>query len=203
VSTLRKRLASHEDMATSGGAAAFWRLLREDIPYFATVARNIVQFYCTVHMVSEYVVDLSICVGPSMMPTLEKDGALVVTDQISPRLGNISVGDVVVARSPFDVRFTVCKRVTGLPGDEIVQPPAGPGMQESRIIVPPGYMWLQGDNLENSRDSRVYGPVPQALVRGKVVYQIWPPRQVGFVANALPDPRPSRWGGKWFGDGSG
>jgi hypothetical protein len=31
----------------------------------------------------------------------------------------------VVARSPFDVRFTVCKRVTGLPGDEIVQPPAG------------------------------------------------------------------------------
>mmetsp|Transcript_36731 Transcript_36731/g.92829 ORF Transcript_36731/g.92829 Transcript_36731/m.92829 type:complete len:189 (-) Transcript_36731:109-675(-) len=180
----------------------FWRLLRQDVPYFTSVATNIVQFYCAVHCISEYLVDLSICVGPSMMPTLEKDGSLVVTEQVSPRLGKLGLGDVVIATSPVDVRFTVCKRVTGMPGDRIVQAPDGPGLPGKETIVPPGHIWLQGDNADNSRDSRLYGPVPQALVRGRVVYQLWPPSQVGFVASSVPAPAPPRWGGKWFGPGS-
>jgi hypothetical protein len=38
----------------------------------------------------------------------------------------------------------------------------------------PGLAWpgLQGDNLTLSRDSREYGPVPLALVRGKVVCEV-------------------------------
>ena len=33
--------------------------------------------------------------------------------------------------------------------------------------VPEGHCWVLGDNLTESRDSRVYGPIPLALVRGK------------------------------------
>lgn len=38
--------------------------------------------------------------------------------------------------------------------------------------VPPGHIWLEGDNLIVSRDSREYGPVPLALVRGRAVLQV-------------------------------
>lgn len=40
------------------------------------------------------------------------------------------------------------------------------------LQVPQGHVWLQGDNVVNSTDSRNYGPVPAALVKGKVVYRV-------------------------------
>jgi hypothetical protein len=38
--------------------------------------------------------------------------------------------------------------------------------------VPKGHVWLQGDNAYNSTDSRHYGPVPYALIQGKVFYRV-------------------------------
>jgi hypothetical protein len=40
------------------------------------------------------------------------------------------------------------------------------------LQVPPGHIWLEGDNLIVSRDSREYGPVPLALVRGRAMVQV-------------------------------
>ena len=39
-------------------------------------------------------------------------------------------------------------------------------------LVPAGHVWLQGDNPANSTDSRHYGPVPLALVQGRVVLKV-------------------------------
>mmetsp|Transcript_34836 Transcript_34836/g.98766 ORF Transcript_34836/g.98766 Transcript_34836/m.98766 type:complete len:192 (+) Transcript_34836:260-835(+) len=179
---------------------SFWRQLRVDLGLYGRVAIDIVQYYCAVKLVSKYVVDLEICVGPSMMPTLDKDGALVVCEHLSTHFGGMKKGDIVVAHSPFDVRHSVCKRITGLPGDVVVQGPDGPDGQEKVTVVPAGHVWLQGDNLNNSRDSRLYGPVPMALVKGRVVYQLWPLEQHGPLASRpLPPAQPSRWGGRWFG----
>jgi mitochondrial inner membrane protease subunit 1 len=48
-----------------------------------------------------------------------------------------------------------------------------------RLVVPPGHVWVQGDNLAVSRDSREYGPVPLGTVRGRVLCTLWPrPRLV-------------------------
>lgn len=62
--------------------------------------------------------------GPSMMPTLNEMGDVVLVDKLSPRLWNpIQRNDVVVADSSYKADFSVCKRVVGLPGDVVI--PAG------------------------------------------------------------------------------
>ena len=40
------------------------------------------------------------------------------------------------------------------------------------IQVPQGHIWVAGDNADASHDSRHYGPVPMALVEGRVMYQV-------------------------------
>ena len=54
--------------------------------------------------------------------------------------------------------------------------------------MPEGHCWLLGDNLEESRDSRTYGPVPLALIRGKVTTKIWPPSSLGWLKSTLQRP---------------
>lgn len=38
--------------------------------------------------------------------------------------------------------------------------------------IPPGMVWLEGDNPFNSTDSRSYGPVPLALIKGIVCFKV-------------------------------
>ena len=40
------------------------------------------------------------------------------------------------------------------------------------LQVPTGHVWLQGDNTLNSTDSRHYGPVPYALLEGRVFVRV-------------------------------
>ena len=41
--------------------------------------------------------------------------------------------------------------------------------------VPKGHVCLQGDNLANSIDSRNYGAVPEATLKGRVLARVGPP----------------------------
>lgn len=101
-----------------------------------------------------------------MLPTLNAAGDIVLMDRISPRFGLVKVGDVVICKSPTDPTQTVCKRVAALEGDII------PGAH--RATVPQGHVWLLGDNPDNSTDSRYYGAVPAALIKGRVFCRIYP-----------------------------
>lgn len=56
------------------------------------------------------------------------------------------------------------------------------------VTVPEGHIWVTGDNLSASRDSRNYGPVPLGLVKGTVYYKVWPRQQ--RIVNAF-DEAPS------------
>lgn len=34
--------------------------------------------------------------------------------------------------------------------------------------VPKGHVWIEGDNKYNTKDSRKFGPIPYALLQGRV-----------------------------------
>lgn len=87
-----------------------------------------------------------------------------------------------------------CKRVIGMPGDFVSVITPGrlsdadsttvdvegkwASVREQVIRVPEGHCWVAGDNLEWSRDSRLYGPLPLGLVKAKVL-AVFVPFQYG------------------------
>lgn len=54
--------------------------------------------------------------------------------------------------------------------------------------MPEGHCWILGDNLPFSRDSRFYGPLPLALVQGKVIAKVFPLSDMGWIDNGLYQP---------------
>ncbi|KAI9190039.1 hypothetical protein H9P43_001472 [Blastocladiella emersonii ATCC 22665] len=127
-----------------------------------------------VHVFNSYVAEVTMCMGPSMLPTFNMLGDFVLIDKVSMRVAPPELGDVVVATSLTSPDRIVCKRITGQPGDLVCVDPALPLAEREYFRVPRGHVWLSGDNMSNSTDSRNYGPVPLALVRGKVVARLWP-----------------------------
>eukprot|EP00794_Sanderia_malayensis_P016693 gene16693-18387_t len=130
---------------------------------------------CIVHCISEYCGEFTMCLGPSMQPTLnnKSDGDIVITEHISRKYHNLKRGDVVIAKCPSNPQTMICKRIAAMAGDIIETPKE----KDDYIKVPKGHVWLLGDNANNSTDSRVYGPVPYGLLRGRV----WPLDQFGKV----------------------
>ena len=137
---------------------------------FRKLLKNFVQWTCVIHCVCEYVGDFVMCEGPSMEPTLYSDDVLII-ERISIRLQKLKKGDIIISKCPSKPKQHICKRVIGLPGDKV----------QNGITVPNGHVWLEGDNSNNSTDSRVYGPVPQGLLRGRALCKILPLRDISFL----------------------
>ncbi|KAG0443302.1 hypothetical protein HPB47_015065 [Ixodes persulcatus] len=112
------------------------------------------------------------CSGSSMEPTIQNND-IILTEQVSVHMHNIRRGDIIVAKCPTNPRQYICKRVVAVYGDD-------PVSIFSMRKIPRGHVWLEGDNKGNSTDSRVYGPVPLGLVRGKAVCRVWPYHRATF-----------------------
>ncbi|KAH7369383.1 peptidase S24/S26A/S26B/S26C [Plectosphaerella cucumerina] len=127
------------------------------------------EMLCAAHVFTENICTISSAEGPSMTPTLPATGSWLLINCMHRRGRDIRVGDLVAYRIPIFAHSRGVKRVVGMPGDYVLlETPGGPNPNASMIQVPEGHCWLVGDNLEASRDSRMFGPVPLALVDGKV-----------------------------------
>ncbi|CAM9460666.1 unnamed protein product [Ectocarpus sp. 12 AP-2014] len=152
----------------------------------AKFVRQMAWFVCAYQCLREYVVEPCLVHGPSMRPTIEHNSLLLI-NKMGGRGRTIEAGQIVLVQSPLAIGRLVVKRVTGLPGDSIsVRPPEwdvhnSQGIEKRSEVVPEGHVWLAGDNVDNSKDSRNFGSVPQALVLGTVLLRVWPIKDFGFI----------------------
>jgi signal peptidase I len=133
--------------------------------------------------------------GPSMQPNLYC-GHRVMTEKISYRFHLPRRGDVVIVERPGGEKSLI-KRVVALPGETVeirgghtfvdgqpVKEPwvtsfGGPGYPPT--LVPPGHVFILGDNRSNSRDSRAIGPVPVKTIKGRAWLIYWPLDQIKLM----------------------
>lgn len=141
--------------------------------------------------------------SPSMTPTLAVNDRVLV-NKMSYRLHDINRGDIVVFLRPESEQSTdlqikdLIKRVVGLPGDTIesrdgslyvngarlIEPYLPRGTQTDgleRTVVPKGTIFVMGDNRPNSKDSRVFGPIPEKDVVGRAFVRVWPLTHLGLL----------------------
>ncbi len=103
-----------------------------------------------------------------MEPTLQDNGVFLV-DKREIRLRQLKKNDVIIATSPVDRETLVCKRVIYAPGDTFYVERAG-----QNFTVPSNQYWIEGDNKNNSYDSRAHGPVDKWLIKGVAICKIYP-----------------------------
>ncbi|KAK0728278.1 peptidase S24/S26A/S26B/S26C [Lasiosphaeria miniovina] len=174
--------------ASAGGGGGGGREARDTI-FLHRPLRLIIfttKYLAFTHLFLEYGFWPSPASGPSMLPTFEVMGEWVLVSKWH-RLGRgVSVGDVVAYNIPINDEVGV-KRVIGLPGDYVlVNSPES--ASDAMIQVPQGHCWVIGDNLPASRDSRLFGPVPLALIRGKIIARAKPNWDFQWVRNPLRSP---------------
>lgn len=77
--------------------------------------------------------------GPSMLPTINLYGNLLLAERISTRLGKVGPGDVVLVRSPENPRQIVTKRVKGGEGDSVTYlvNPKNSDEEKTVIVIDP------------------------------------------------------------------
>jgi len=146
----------------------------------------------------------------SMYPTLQK-GDRVLVNKLSYKLHDVNRGDIVVFERPPSETATnipdLIKRVVGLPGEEIViteghvyvdgnlldEPYLPEGVtsstenaplkctQEDPCVVPEGDVWVMGDNRNDSKDSRYFGPIDEDTIVGRAFVVVWPLNRIGLL----------------------
>ncbi|NLN64414.1 MAG: signal peptidase I [Clostridiaceae bacterium] len=68
--------------------------------------------------------------------------------------------------------------------DDLLDEPYVKGMTpkmslEYPLVIPEGYVFVMGDNRQNSLDSRDFGPIELNSVEGKAVFRIYPFSKIG------------------------
>lgn len=149
---------------------SFGRYLGHPFHLFADAAKVL----AAAHLFWVYGYDWGRVSGPSMLPGWSVWGEGAVISHWYRRGKDIQIGDLVRFKIPINDEVAI-KRVLGLPGDYVLMNTPESG-SDAMIQVPQGHVWLIGDNLPASRDSRLYGPVPMALIDGKVIARTggWP-----------------------------
>ncbi|KAI0756656.1 peptidase S24/S26A/S26B/S26C [Daedaleopsis nitida] len=146
---------------------------------------KVINLGCALHLFSHHVAGIAWVEGPSMLPTMALTGEAALELRWI-NVNNLSRGDLVTFISPLDPTRIVCKRITGMPGDVVCVDPTGTyAPSTEHVMIPKHHLWVTGDNLAYSRDSRMHGPIPLGLVRGRLYARLWPIRQFKVFPNTF------------------
>jgi signal peptidase I len=139
--------------------------------------------------------------GTSMDPVI-KNGQYLIIDEVTYHIHGPERGDVIVFKAPPEPTKYYIKRVIGLPGDTVkivggkvtiidAAHPEGFTLAEPYLthlsddagtfVVPANEYFVMGDNRTGSYDSRAWGMLPVANIRGRAVLRLLPVNTVSVL----------------------
>ena len=139
--------------------------------------------YAGMCLFDKYGVRIITCHGPSMVPTIDKSDNIMLVDSFTTTfLREPRKGEIILVDNPFK-DATLVKRVL-YTETEMAEFYSKRTDRIEKVYVPPGHVWIEGDNKDHSKDSRDFGPISICAVQGVVRARLWPPHRIQSMASA-------------------
>jgi signal peptidase I len=142
-----------------------------------TFTKPVYSFYLDMRFIvwfmflNEFIFEFFMLEGESMLPTFKQFGDIVLVNKLSRKYKK---GDVVCVINPIENDMVMCKRIVYSEGEVVKL------RNNNEIVIPKNHYWVEGDNKANSLDSRKFGAISKHLIKGRVMFQIWPKVQFNF-----------------------
>lgn len=170
---------------------------------------SIIIFVCSIFGLA-YILNIFVIqpyeIPSGSMETTIMTGDKVMAEKVSYRFSEPQVGDVITFQDPQIASRTLIKRIVAKSGQTIdlqqgkvivdgqtLDEPYTNGQRTYELAtannvrltypytVPEGYVFVMGDNRENSQDSRYFGPIKMSTIEGHAFLVYWPVDHFGTL----------------------
>lgn len=165
---------------------------------FREVAQTLLLALVLALLIRGFLIETYLVYGPSMEKSLF-EGERLLVNKLVYRFRDPIPGEIVVFREPGNDARNLVKRVVAVAGQTLEVRSGdlfvdGQMIQENYVAypsndtlpthhIPDDTVFVMGDNRPNSLDSRYFGPVPSANIRGRAFIIFWPPVRFSFVGS--------------------
>lgn len=169
---------------------------KKEHSFFFELIKTLIFIVLATFVIRYFFLESSLVKGTSMEPNFHDNERLLI-DKFTPRLNGYQRGEVIVFRPPGDEFEFYIKRVIGLPGERVLIQDGQvrifnskhkngfvlneatydiyqPSYHDANIILGLNQYFVMGDNRNNSKDSRYFGPVEKYAILGRVLIRNFP-----------------------------